>query len=1820
MNASTDNENYNGDLCGNVEDNMSFASNDSPRKQSQQHNQLQGQEDNDCHDQHHSDVQQKHQQQRSPYKLEKYIETNIDQDCNEMHHNSNDNVQMSHESNSNLNELNMDGEEEMNKEDISMNLYRINSRQQSKEIHSNGYHHNQQPQQQHKVNRLSGTNTKACAKKSFVWKYFHHPEIKHGIPDRSRTQCILCDSQLAFNASGTTTTMLNHLKSRHGEVAEQEENLRRFNRDSRKNQLRGMISSSNDCKTSPICTSTGNTILKNNEMTDSFNENIQMSCNLPINTTSSSNKYNRGTLSVGQRGRPPGSGRRQKSMHCPKSSDNVDFLTQDAIPNSNLKLDGITAYSVANYQTGLSDQQKAFLNEMLLSAAAAASASAASLSRGDGRLLNGSFSNPTSSPPTASSPPFLASSTLTTQLPNESNSTKSPFTFLNSVTGLPNISFSLPMNTPQINCVTGVATAATATTTAHELSPSSSSGLGLSSVNSPFETPTTAHITLASSILLSSSSSSSSPNNSLGYRSIASPGGCGGQSNVNSQTNFLPNTRVFQKTKEFSHIADNPLQTNSILMNGQSFNLTDQRVSGSHDATNFTVNMQSLTQNKEKFFNLNHENNENIFDLTQSNKVVNPSTMQSMGITTNSANPLPILNCPSDMMMSAFGSFVSLMPPVNDLNENATNSMMNSSINDVTTINRCNETNMSNHFHASQLQQSMTQSISPQQQQNQQLLMANAWLASLASGKFPNYSNNLVDPCVMFNLLNLNSSTIGNGLNKLSNVSSIASTDPNFTESFKIKNATDINLPINSFNHDNLSFPMNYLITNHNKGNSEETVSNWSKTCSSMPMISNNGSFNNGSSIEVISKFDSVSSSNQFNSNLACTGINLTSNQETEQQHRAIQDGQNSVLSSPSSLPISGVGNFQVTSEIPANQKGNDSDCTSSNNNSKNSPCILPNLTCQSIRQDNFSGSNALPFILNGSNKEINDITLDLSRTSNISNSNHNNNPTVIVNGNINTNTINSNYSCSSVNSLESSHSIKVHDVMSCALDMRSNSYTADHKYSSAQYRNLNPTLSSSAGHTVSTKRKRARPIYISPEQESKRCSTESNPVLDGEDLRMKRYHTETTHSQINTNIVSSVNDKTSCLKTKENLQNIQEQDDEQHEVGGEDRILTSQSAPASSSVTSATSNMSIHSTFSSGVTRNELSYHIAQYLIQDMKPLETIEGEGFQNLLSLFTNHKVPTTKEISEVTFQELFDKVDNRLNQLLANRITESNLINPAISFSIELWDTLDDSRNSNTVNSSDDFAVDNDRLEYANIGVHYTSGQPTTTNNYLYKCLQNPDSESLYEALQKCKECLLSKINLPTNEMEAENVEESSPTMSTKTVLSLIPDTINKKVNMAQSRIQSLYKIMEWPCSVVTNHPESLKKLINQTESNVLILPCLVSELSKALLVGLNTDMIRDLVVNLLKEYNFKMKKHIKENSIVNLSVEEMRKSLCCKAVYNLLKWYLYQSSVDHNNADAFAGDDAIASNKSDLETVKGIISVFETISQTLEFIHKKDLILTGSMIEPILTNLCEIRLACESSDSTTVEEFKSTIASYLINSFPNNGLTYETLWIASLLDPRFKSQVQDKQPSIIKLLKTKVDLLFNHSSINSGNSSTSSSDNQLHHLQSVSDNVNVTSDSNPSSNKHGLETVFGLNYFSRSSLSEVDRYIREDPIGLEEDPYLWWKMKSTNYPNLSLLAMHYLAIPLTCITPERLKPLITIESTEMNNRNVLDVNVNLLTTVYENKNQGKFCSTSLMLLDLPNIVDVFGQGRLSIKAENQIMYNYLWHNWHLTKFV
>lgn len=175
--------------------------------------------------------------------------------------------------------------------------------------------------------------------------------------------------------------------------------------------------------------------------------------------------------------------------------------------------------------------------------------------------------------------------------------------------------------------------------------------------------------------------------------------------------------------------------------------------------------------------------------------------------------------------------------------------------------------------------------------------------------------------------------------------------------------------------------------------------------------------------------------------------------------------------------------------------------------------------------------------------------------------------------------------------------------------------------------------------------------------------------------------------------------------------------------------------------------------------------------------------------------------------------------------------------------------------------------------------------------------------------------------------------------------------------------------------------------------------------------------------------------------------------------------------------------------------------------------------------------------------------------------------------------------------------------------NSSGLSTSSSPNQTTNIESnLSKTMSNQFDQNSQS---GLETVFGLNntFLTNTNQTEIDQYMRDDSIGLEQDPHEWWLQHKTKYPQLSVLAFYYLSIPLVCGALNRYNSLSMIQPA--------------LNTFIQEKNYDLFlkhmesCLIKSNLSNLPNICDIFGHKRVQISNNLQVIYNYLWHNWHLT---
>ncbi|VDD82504.1 unnamed protein product, partial [Mesocestoides corti] len=355
-----------------------------------------------------------------------------------------------------------------------------------------------------------------------------------------------------------------------------------------------------------------------------------------------------------------------------------------------------------------------------------------------------------------------------------------------------------------------------------------------------------------------------------------------------------------------------------------------------------------------------------------------------------------------------------------------------------------------------------------------------------------------------------------------------------------------------------------------------------------------------------------------------------------------------------------------------------------------------------------------------------------------------------------------------------------------------------------------------------------------------------------------------------------------------------------------------------------------------------------------------------------------------------------------------------------------------------------------------------------------------------------------------------------------------------------------------CPLVTNQPQELSELLQHSSSSFTVLPCLITALSTAISSGFRVTP----VASLLKECRQILGSsspsdtdlswrdasellHAIDAEKARLS-DEQRDNICrLKSLVVTPSCRLTPSPSPPLRRPVVA----LRTKRSELfkmEARNGVCGCAHSVytrsanlNQTLEFIREKDVVLTASMIWPILTNLRETHLACTDDDhghSDVVKAFKEEVAGGLDNFFPKQSSPVsDLLQIASLIDPRFKERIQEAEPNTVKLLKAKVEELSC----------------RVKQLEGASTSDGYHENHNSVNDGSGLEKVFGRNFFVRTSLSEVDRYLREESVGLQADPLKWWSGKLFSYPILGSLARHYLAVPLACFNlRQRLKTFVS----------------------------------------------------------------------------
>lgn len=91
-----------------------------------------------------------------------------------------------------------------------------------------------------------------------------------------------------------------------------------------------------------------------------------------------------------------------------------------------------------------------------------------------------------------------------------------------------------------------------------------------------------------------------------------------------------------------------------------------------------------------------------------------------------------------------------------------------------------------------------------------------------------------------------------------------------------------------------------------------------------------------------------------------------------------------------------------------------------------------------------------------------------------------------------------------------------------------------------------------------------------------------------------------------------------------------------------------------------------------------------------------------------------------------------------------------------------------------------------------------------------------------------------------------------------------------------------------------------------------------------------------------------------------------------------------------------------------------------------------------MIKPILCNLRKKHLSSDTASNSegeaTVGLFRSTVWDYLSNAFQEEGSVHDALWVATLVDPRFKRSLDsqtntEERARILRVLKQEVRIYF-----------------------------------------------------------------------------------------------------------------------------------------------------------------------------------------------
>ena len=210
---------------------------------------------------------------------------------------------------------------------------------------------------------------------------------------------------------------------------------------------------------------------------------------------------------------------------------------------------------------------------------------------------------------------------------------------------------------------------------------------------------------------------------------------------------------------------------------------------------------------------------------------------------------------------------------------------------------------------------------------------------------------------------------------------------------------------------------------------------------------------------------------------------------------------------------------------------------------------------------------------------------------------------------------------------------------------------------------------------------------------------------------------------------------------------------------------------------------------------------------------------------------------------------------------------------------------------------------------------------------------------------------------------------------------------------------------------------------------------------------------------------------------------------------------------------------------DLDVLESLHAVFNPLNDFTDSLSGEDRV-TMSTIKPVLSVLQRSVLASTSDDTTLTSDVKGNVWQYLETKYGNQKIQ-QILNISTYLDPRFIDTYVDDKEAIVSSIEDEAMEVFSADMQVSSSISTPDPPSKKQKLGAWLKHAGEldTAEAEPLRPREKIRLE--INHFEKIAKPDAD-----------SDPLKWWKLYSSQYPTLSLLAKKYLCISASSAASER----------------------------------------------------------------------------------